>query len=943
MSSSIDQSPSTTGDGQQPADLLRQSEERFHLLIDCMRDYAIVMLDSKGRVATWNSGAKHIIGYDVAEIVGQHFSLFYPPADLVRAKPRSDLDAAVRDGRCEDEGWRVRKDGAEFWANVIITPLRNPQDLVMGFAMITRDLTDRRRTDESLRASEEHLRAITQTAKEAIISANAAGRIVSWNEGAQRIFGYVRDEVIGQPLTILMPERYRPLHEQGLLRLQTTRIPHLIGNTVELHGLRKEGTEFPIELSLATWQTAQGDFYCGIIRDITQRKQLEEVQRKAIEAAQSASQAKSTFLANMSHEIRTPMNAVIGMTDLLLETQLTPAQREYLVIVRDSAESLLSLINDILDFSKIEAGKLELDRVTFALREVVGDTMKAVALRAHGRDVEVAWHVHSGVPDLLEGDPLRLRQILTNLVGNALKFTSHGEVLLDVAEDPAPEGLLQLHFTVRDTGIGIPPEKQQMIFRAFSQVDPSTTRRFGGTGLGLAIASRLVSLVGGRMWVESEVGVGSTFHFTAQFEPGKRLSSEIRPAMTSLADLPVLIVDDNRTNRLILEEMLANWQMKPTSVGNAEAALQELRRAKQSGSPYRVVLTDVHMPKVDGFQLTERIKESPNLDGTVILMLSSGDGPQDIDRCRRVGGQAHLMKPIKQSELFDAIAGSVRPPEPALQAAAESPANSRDTATLEVLLVEDSEPNQRLAIGVLSRLGHRVTAVNNGRAAVEAWSNGSFDLVLMDVQMPEMDGFSASRAIREREARVGGHIPIIAMTAHAMKGDREECLAAGMDGYLAKPMRKGDLERVIEQVLHASDAAVVAEEERADGGTTGLSVANWKHAQETACDDPQLLEQVLASFLQECPILVERAQHALRDADSEILRVTAHTLKGNLAIFGPTRAGALAERLEASAASQSAGDRSELLKTFLNAMDALLGDVRVHFWGDGQRRLAANR
>ncbi len=393
-------------------------------------------------------------------------------------------------------------------------------------------------------------------------------------------------------------------------------------------------------------------------------------------------------------------------------------------------------------------------------------------------------------------------------MGNAIKFTLRGEVVLHVTQEPSTDGQSRLHFCVQDTGIGIPADKQQAIFDAFSQADPSTTRRFGGTGLGLAIAAKLVGLMGGRLWVESEVGRGSKFHFEVQL---KRSAGGPVPAAgttESLTALPVLVVDDNETNRLILREMLANWRMRPTAVPDAASAITELRRARQSGAAYRVVLTDVHMPGMDGFQLAENIKANSEFEGTLILMLTSGDGPGDVERCRKVGGSAHLIKPIKQSELFDAIVASLGTAE-AVRPAPQVPSPvARTTRPLRILLAEDSTTNQRLAVGLLAKLGHTTTVANNGQEAVAALEREPFDLVLMDVQMPEMDGYQATAVMRAREAGKHKHTPIVAMTAHAMKGDREECLAAGMDGYIAKPIRLVDLENVIGEVM----------KERGEGG-----------------------------------------------------------------------------------------------------------------------------
>ena len=923
---------------------LADSESEYRSVLEGMHD-VFYRTDASGDLVMASPSFACMFGFDsVDEALGMNLArdLYVDSSDREVLLRHLMLEGAVAD-------YEVRvhqRDGSIIYGSMSGDVRRGPDGKVIGVEGVLRDITERKRAEEAVAAAEERARLLLQSAADGIFGTDHDGHVTFMNAAAEEMLGWSAAELRGLRMHDAIHYAYAdrtpyPVERCPQHAAYTKGVESAVNDEVMW---RKDGSCFPVEYSARP--LLRGGAVTGSIvtfRDITVRKSTEEAiqhakeqteaanrdlelaikraNELAVEAA-AANSAKGEFLANMSHEIRTPMNGVMGMTTLLLDSDLDDEQRDFALTVQNSAESLLTIINDILDFSKIEAGKLAMETLDFDLRTTVEDTCELPALNAHERGLELTLLMDPDVPSALRGDPGRLRQVLTNMIGNAVKFTEQGEVALAVELESETVEVATLRFKVRDTGIGIAPEKIERLFEAFTQADASTTRRFGGTGLGLTISRRLVELMGGEIGVQSEVGVGSTFWFTATFAKREPLASADGGSERESVDISgahILAVDDNETNRKVVAGMLESWGCRHEEVGGAAATLEAMRRAEAAGDPYRIVILDMMMPDADGEELGATIKGIPELAGSELVMMTSMGSRGDAGRLEAIGFAAYLSKPVKRSQLFDCLVVVLdRGSEQPRQGEGRAPIITRHALAergkrrMRILLAEDNPVNQRVVLKTLEKMGYGADAVANGSEALDALAREPYDLVLMDVQMSEMDGVEATRRIRDGGSVVRDHgVPIVALTAHAMAEDREACLAAGMDDYLSKPLRPDELARVLAQWTGAGPVGelMVGASKRARARAATVSPAPPEGSAEASVFDEDVLlkllsgdrgavAEIMGEFLVDVPRQIEALRLALAAGDLRLVRRQAHTVKGAAANVGAEALRAAAYRLE---------------------------------------------
>jgi len=851
-------------------------------------DDAIISTDLEGKILSWNAGAERTYGYCAEEVIGQHVSLLFPPD---RPDEESGIIKRVRLGERikHFETVRVSKDGRQIPISLAVSAVRDADGNLVGISKIAHDITERKRAEAQLKASEAELRALFAGMTDVILVLNNEGRYLKIAPTNPRLLYRPSPELVGKMMYEVLPQAEAELFLSYVRQALETHEPVNVEYSLQIGDEQVwfAGTASPMTADLVVW----------VARDITARKQMEAELERTRDAALESARLKSEFLANMSHEVRTPMNGVIGMTGLLLDTELDEEQRDFVETVRSSTDSLLTIINDILDFSKIEAGKLQFETLDFDIRGVVESSVEMLAERAQAKGVEIASFVDDNLPTRVRGDAGRLRQVLINMVGNAVKFTERGEVVVRATKE-YENGHVIARFEVTDTGIGLSKEAQRYLFQPFIQADGSTTRKYGGTGLGLAISKQLVELMGGAIGVESEPGRGSTFWFTARLDkqPGPVEARAATPHI-DLHNLRVLVVDDNATNRQILLRQITSWGMMATVAESGAQALELLRAAAGQGQEYDVALLDLHMPVMDGFELARAIKADANIALTLLVLMPTYGQRGDAQLAREVGIAAYLTKPVRQSQLFDCLAtvtahGDTASPTPAApqRLVTKHPLEEAHPARRSrILIAEDNPVNQKVAARQIEKLGYRADIAANGLEVLDALLRIPYDIVLMDCQMPEMDGFEATSKIRLREGKNKRTI-IIAMTANALEGDREKCLVAGMDDYISKPVRVAELQHILERwqhdpsQIHVQEADVSAPTYE-DGATV---VVDMNCLLEAAGGDEDLAQELVEIFLTQMTGDVEKLDTALAGDGADEVHRLAHMSAGSSATIGMT-------------------------------------------------------
>jgi len=884
-----------------------ESQRTFYEQISESLGEGLYVQNGDGICIYMNSEAERLLGWSRSELIGRsvHNTIHTQNAD---GSPLAAEDCPIMLGvnnkgcvHYEDQVF-VRKDGSVFPIELMSRGAYSSDGKLETHVVAFQDISARKKAEEALKKSEIRLRTLFDSTSDVVMLMDENG-IFDCNKAALTMFGVnSQEEIFSRHFIDLAPEKQPGGVDQPegidskMLATMHLGIAMQSGshNFDWVHKRLDSDKMFDAEVLLNAMMQDGRTILQATVRDIGERKLAENLLLQAKAAAEQALRAKSDFLANMSHEIRTPMNGIIGMTELALDTELSEEQREYLSLVKSSADALLTIVNDILDFSKIESGKLDIEVIEFSLENMLRETLKSLAKRAHDKKLELLLHIAPDVPDRLRGDPGRLRQVIVNLVGNAIKFTERGEIevsVLCLGNDE--QSTATLKFSVRDTGIGIPPDKFKAIFESFSQADTSTTRKYGGTGLGLTISAQLVELMGGKINLESEVGHGSNFHFTLLMEVLSNDPLAKYQPTGKIAGMSVLVADDNETNRRLLKEILLSWEMIPTLVETGEQALAELEQAAQRGQPYQVALLDLQMPGMNGFTLAEKLQQHPDNVCASVMMLTSEGQRGDAARCRELGVASYLMKPITQHELLEAILTALGEPDKQPKELITRHSLRETRRKLNLLLAEDNVVNQTLATRLLEKLGHQVTLANNGVEAIELWQSGLFNAILMDVDMPVMNGYEATERIRELEKSNGQHITIVAMTAHAMQGAREECLRHGMDGYLSKPINTEALWSELDNIGQGASIEIEKEAPQQE-----LLVADFMRALKSMDDSAELFNEIVRLFLEDAPQHMQKIKEGQANGDSKLVNHSAHALKGMAGIFMAERLVQTAQRVE---------------------------------------------